>query len=135
VIEVTHPNLSSAIVAQSIIAELEKRMPFRRSMKMAIDRVQKAGAFGVKVVISGRLNGAEISRREMLSWGSVPLQNLRADIDYFNDFARTIYGTIGVKVYIYRGEVFGDKKPAALAAAPQPRPTGGYRRDGARAKA
>ena len=120
VVEVTHPSLSSNIVMQQMIADLEKRMPFRRILKSSIERVQKAGGLGVKVAVSGRLNGAEIARREQLSWGSVPLQNLRADIDYASDFARTMFGTIGVKVWIYRGEVFDGKKPAALAAAPKP---------------
>jgi small subunit ribosomal protein S3 len=110
VIEVARPTLSANIVMQNMIADLEKRMPFRRILKQSIDRVQKAGALGVKVMVSGRLNGAEIARREMLSWGSVPLQNLRADIDYASDFARTIFGTIGVKVWIYRGDIFDEKK-------------------------
>lgn len=128
IIEVTHPTLSSAITVQNMIADLEKRMPFRRILKQTIDRAQKAGALGVKVMVSGRLNGAEIARREMLSWGSVPLQNLRADIDYAADFARTIFGAIGVKVWIYRGEVFtqGGMAPA-LKAAPQPRQDRPYR--------
>jgi small subunit ribosomal protein S3 len=117
VIEVARPTLSANIVMQNMIVDIEKRMPFRRVLKQTIDRVQKAGALGVKVMVSGRLNGAEIARREMLSWGSVPLQNLRADIDYANDFARTMYGTIGVKVWIYRGEVFGEKKKEAAAPA------------------
>jgi small subunit ribosomal protein S3 len=97
-------------------------MPFRRVLKQTVDRVQKAGALGVKVQVAGRLNGAEIARTEALTWGSVPLQNLRADIDYASDFARTIYGAIGVKVWIYRGEIFeGDTEPKALANAPKGR--------------
>jgi len=128
VVEVSHPSLSANIVMQQMIADLEKRMPFRRILKTTIERVQKAGALGVKVAVSGRLNGAEIARREMLSWGSVPLQNLRADINYAADFARTMFGTIGVKVWIYRGEVFEGKLPSALAAKPVPqRPMGGSR--------
>jgi small subunit ribosomal protein S3 len=106
IIEVNRPNLSSQIVLQGMAADLEKRMPFRRVLKMAIERVTKAGALGIKVMVSGRLNGAEIARREMLSSGSVPLQNLRADIDYAQGFAQTIFGAIGIKVWIYRGEVF-----------------------------
>lgn len=117
VIEVARPTLSSNIIVQQMIADIEKRMPFRRVLKQTIDRVQKAGALGVKVMVSGRLNGAEIARREMLSWGSVPLQNLRADIDYANDFARTLFGTIGVKVWIYRGEIFEEKSSYAKASA------------------
>jgi len=113
IIEVTKPSLSANIILQSMIVDIEKRVRFRRVLKMHIDRVQKAGAKGVKLVISGRLNGAEIARVEKLSWGSIPLQNLRADIDYANGFARTIYGAIGIKVWIYRGEVFGDDKAGA----------------------
>ena len=116
IVEVSRPNLSAEVVMQGMITDLEKRMPFRRVLKMAVERVTKAGAKGVKVMVSGRLNGAEIARREMLSSGSVPLQNLRADIDYANNFARTIYGTIGVKVWIYRGEVFEKEKAASGSA-------------------
>jgi small subunit ribosomal protein S3 len=118
IIEVARPSLSAAITVQNMIADLEKRMPFRRVLKTTIDRAQKAGALGVKVMVSGRLNGAEIARREMLSWGSVPLQNLRADIDYAADFARTIFGAIGVKVWIYRGEIFDKDGIAPALKAP-----------------
>lgn len=106
VIEVSRPNLSSQIVAQSMILDIEKRMPFRRVMKQAIGRIERAGALGVKVVVSGRLNGAEIARTEKLVWGKVPLQTLRADIDYSRGVAHTTYGAIGVKVWIYKGEIF-----------------------------
>ena len=110
VTEVQAPGLSATIVMQSMITDLEKRMPFRRIMKMTAERVEKAGAKGVKFIISGRLNGAEIARTETLSHGSVPLHNLRADIDYSQGFAQTISGTIGVKVWIYRGEVFDTRR-------------------------
>jgi small subunit ribosomal protein S3 len=118
IIEVTRPALSAPVVLQAIVADLEKRMPFRRILKQNVERVMKAGGLGVKVMVSGRLNGAEIARREMLSQGSVPLQKLRADIGYAQGFARTIFGAIGVKVWIYRGEVFEKEKPkeAALGA-------------------
>jgi small subunit ribosomal protein S3 len=106
IIEISRPALCAALVLQGMVVDIEKRMPFRRVLKMAIERVNKAGALGVKVMVSGRLNGAEIARREMLSSGSVPLQNLRADIDYAQGFAQTIFGAIGIKVWIYRGEVF-----------------------------
>ena len=89
--------------------DIEKRMPFRRVMKQVIERVMKTGALGVKVMVSGRLNGAEIARTEMLSQGKVPLHTIRADIDYSRGVARTTYGAIGVKVWIYKGEVFEDK--------------------------
>ncbi len=106
IVEISRPALCAALVLQGMVMDIEKRMPFRRVLKMAIERVNKAGALGVKVMVSGRLNGAEIARREMLSSGSVPLQNLRADIDYAQGFAHTIFGAIGIKVWIYRGEVF-----------------------------
>jgi len=104
--EVNRPNLSSNIVLQVMAADIEKRTPFRRVLKQAIERVKKAGALGVKVSVSGRLNGAEIARRETLVFGKLPLQNLRADIDYASGIAQTIYGVIGVKVWIFRGEIF-----------------------------
>jgi small subunit ribosomal protein S3 len=104
--EVSRPNLSAQIVLQSMILDIEKRMPFRRVMKQAISRVERAGAQGVKIVVAGRLNGAEIARTEKLVSGKVPLQTLRADIDYSRGGAYTTYGIIGIKVWIYRGEVF-----------------------------
>ncbi|MDD5437964.1 MAG: 30S ribosomal protein S3 [Patescibacteria group bacterium] len=104
--EVSKPNLESNLVVQQVIAELEKRMPFRRVLKQSIERVKKAGALGIKIAVSGRLNGAEIARREQLAWGKIPLANLRADVDYAQDFAHTMMGAIGVKVWIYRGDVF-----------------------------
>lgn len=106
IFEVDRPNLSSQIIIQSMILDLEKRMPFRKVMKQALSRVERAGALGIKIIVSGRLNGAEIAREEMLSWGKVPLQTIRADIDYARGFAQTTYGTIGVKVWIYKGEKF-----------------------------
>jgi len=110
--EVSKPGLSAGIVAEQIVSDIEKRIPYRRVMKGAIDRVQKAGAQGVKIKLSGRLNGVEIARRETLSWGKIPLQNLRADIDFSYKIARTIYGAIGVKIWIYRGEVFEEHEPS-----------------------
>jgi small subunit ribosomal protein S3 len=119
IVEVGNPSLCAAIVHQSMVADTEKRLPFRRILKTHLERVQKAGAKGVKLQMKGRLNGAEIAREEKLSWGSVPLHNLRADIDYADGFAPTLFGTIGIKVWIYRGEVFGDQlKGATQAAAP-----------------
>jgi small subunit ribosomal protein S3 len=104
--EASRPNLSSQIMVQSMIMDIEKRMPFRKVMKQAIGKAERAGAMGVKVVVSGRLNGAEIARREKLVSGKVPLQTLRADIDYARGAAHTTYGAIGIKVWIYKGEVF-----------------------------
>lgn len=111
--EVKNPNLSAEIVVQAMIADLEKRVPYRRVMKQAISRVEKAGAQGVKVIVSGRLNGAEIARSETLTWGKLPLHTLRAEIDYARGNAHTTYGTIGVKVWIYKGEVFKKSKSEA----------------------
>jgi small subunit ribosomal protein S3 len=108
--ECDRPNLSAQIVMQSMIDEIEKRMPFKRTMKQAIARVEKAGALGVRVQMSGRLNGAEIAREEILVSGKVPLQTLRADIDYSRGVAKTTYGTIGIKVWIYKGEVFNTEE-------------------------
>ena len=107
--EVPQPSLAAQIVAEGIIADLERRVPYRRAMKRAIDQVKRGGAKGVKVMLSGRLDGVEIARKEKLSWGRMPLQTGRADIDYSQDIAHTTYGSVGVKVWIYRGEVFADK--------------------------
>jgi small subunit ribosomal protein S3 len=104
--EVNRPNLSAPVLVQSMILDIEKRMPFKRVMKQAIGRVERAGAMGVKVMMSGRLNGAEIARREMLISGKLPLQTLRADIDYSRGVAHTTYGTIGIRAWIYKGEIF-----------------------------
>ncbi|NCN99924.1 30S ribosomal protein S3 [Candidatus Falkowbacteria bacterium] len=104
--EVGRPNLSSQILVQGMILDLEKRQPFRKIMKQGLAKVERAGALGAKVVIAGRLNGAEIARSEKLVWGKLPLQTLRADIDYARGVARTTYGAIGIKVWIYKGEIF-----------------------------
>lgn len=111
--EVKDTSLSAEIVGQQLAGEIERRLPFRRSMKMAIERIMKAGAKGVKIQISGRLNGAEIARRETISQGSIPLHNLRADVDFARVTARTIWGAIGIKVWIYRGEIFADQVETA----------------------
>lgn len=110
--ETNRPNLSSQIMVQSMIMEIEKRFPFRKVMKQGLAKIERAGALGAKIVISGRLNGAEIARTEKLVWGKLPLQTLRADIDYARGVANTTYGTIGIKVWIYKGEVFRQEKEA-----------------------
>lgn len=104
--EVGNPMLSAAIVAESIVKDTENRRPYRRVIKQHIEKVMKAGAAGVKVMMAGRLNGVEISRCETLSAGKVPLITLRSNVDYVNKRAHTIYGAIGVKVWIYQGESF-----------------------------
>lgn len=100
--EVDKPNLSAALTVQAIAADIEKRMPFRRTMKQALNRLIKAGAAGAKIEVSGRLNGAEIARSERLTHGTLPLHTLRADIDYSRGVANTTYGVIGIKVWVYR---------------------------------
>ena len=106
VMEVKQPDLDAQLVAESIVAQLDQRVVCRRAMKQAIARCQKAGVKGIKVMVSGRINNAEIARSETLHFGSIPLQTLRADIDY--GFAESsIYGKLGVKVWIYKGEILG----------------------------
>lgn len=109
--EVRNPDVDAELIMQGIVFQLEKRIPFRRAMKRSIEQVMQGGAKGVKIIVSGRLNGAEIARVETLSQGSVPTHTLRADIDYSRGVAKTIYGTIGVKVWIYRGQVFNHELP------------------------
>ena len=108
IIEVKKPDCDSQLVAESIAAQLEKRASFRRCMKQAISRSMRMGAKGIKVMVSGRLDGAEIARSEQYHDGSIPLQTLRADIDYGFAEAHTTFGCIGIKVWIYKGEVLGD---------------------------
>ena len=108
IVEVKSPDLNAQLVAESISAQLEKRVSFRRAMKLAIGRTMKAGVKGIKVSCSGRLGGAEIARTEHYHEGTIPLQTLRADIDYGFYEANTTYGKIGVKVWIYRGEVLAE---------------------------
>ncbi|MCL2061695.1 MAG: 30S ribosomal protein S3 [Firmicutes bacterium] len=110
IMEVKRPDMDSVLVAESIAAQLEKRASFRRTMKQAMGRVMRSGAKGVKVMVSGRLDGAEIARSEHYHDGSIPLQTLRADIDYGTATARTTFGAIGVKVWIYKGEVLPKSK-------------------------
>ena len=116
--EFSRPNLSAQIIVQTMILDIEKRTPFRKVMKQTLNKIERAGALGAKVVIGGRLNGAEIARTEKLVWGKVPLQTLRADIDYARGAAHTSYGAIGIKVWIYKGEVFAkdqEKKGEVIA--------------------
>ncbi|MEE1279985.1 MAG: 30S ribosomal protein S3 [Oscillospiraceae bacterium] len=110
VTEVKNMDLNAQLVAESIAAQLEKRASFRRAMKMAIGRAMKLGAKGIKVSVSGRLGGAEIARTEQYHEGTIPLQTIRADIDYGFAEAATTYGRIGVKVWVYTGEVLANAK-------------------------
>lgn len=115
VTEVRRPDADAQLLAESVAQQLEKRMSFRRSMKQAISRSMRAGAKGVKMMVSGRLDGAEIARSEQYHEGSIPLQTLRADIDYGFATAHTTFGCIGVKCWIYKGEVLRTPKKAAEA--------------------
>ncbi|MEO0102219.1 MAG: 30S ribosomal protein S3 [candidate division WOR-3 bacterium] len=103
------PELNARLVARSIVEQLLKRVAYRRAMKKAITSALRLGAKGIKIQVSGRLAGAEIARSEWRRGGSVPLQTLRADIDYAVDVAKTVYGTIGIKVWIYKGDVNPEK--------------------------
>lgn len=108
--EIDRPNLSAQVVLQAMVLDIEKRLPFKRVMKQAIMHVQRAGALGVKVQAKGRLGGAEIAREEKMTAGKIPLHTLRADIDYARGAAHTTYGAIGIKVWIYRGEIFSKEE-------------------------
>lgn len=110
ILEVKKPDMDAQLVAESVAAQLEKRASFRRTMKQAMGRVMRSGAKGVKIMVSGRLDGAEIARSEHYHEGSIPLQTLRADIDYAEAEALTTFGIIGVKAWIYKGEVLAVKE-------------------------
>ena len=112
IMEVKNPDANAQLVAESIAAQLEKRISFRRAMKQSMGRAMKAGAKGIKLMCSGRLGGAEIARTEGYHEGSIPLQTMRADIEYGFAEAHTTYGRIGVKVWIYKGEVLNRQKKA-----------------------
>lgn len=110
VVEIKNPNIVAQIVADTIAHQIENRAPFRTAQKKAIKNAMKAGAKGIKTTVSGRLGGAEIARSEKYIEGNIPLHTLRADIDYATSEADTIYGKIGVKVWIYKGEILNKKK-------------------------
>jgi small subunit ribosomal protein S3 len=115
--EIRKPELDAQLVADSIAQQIEKRVMFRRAMKRAVMSTMRSGALGVKVRVSGRLNGAEIARTEWYREGRIPLHTFRADIDYGLSEARTTYGVIGVKVWIFKGEVFEKTETAEAAGA------------------
>jgi small subunit ribosomal protein S3 len=112
--EIKHPELDAILVAESIAQQLERRVSFRRALKQAMQRTMRSGAKGIKTQVGGRLGGAEIARSEGYSEGTVPLHTLRADIDYGTAEAATTFGLIGVKVWIYRGEVLPTAKKQAV---------------------
>ena len=117
IVEVKVPELDAQLVAENVAAQIEKRIAFRRAMKQVVSRSMKMGAKGIKVACGGRLAGAEIARSEWYSEGKVPLHTLRADIDYGTAEANTTYGKIGIKVWIYRGEVLPEAKHPPKAPA------------------
>ncbi len=108
--EIKRPDRDAQLVAENIAQQLENRVSFRRAMKQSMQRTMKAGALGIKAAVSGRLGGADIARSEFYSEGTIPLQTLRADIDYGFAEADTTYGKLGVKVWIYKGEILPEKK-------------------------
>lgn len=110
IMEIRNADTDAQLVAENIAAQLEKRISFRRAMKQAMGRTMKAGAKGIKLMCAGRLGGAEIARSESYHDGSIPLQTIRADIDYGFAEAHTTYGRIGIKVWVYKGEVLGKAK-------------------------
>ncbi len=118
VAEIRQAEMDATLVAENIAAQLEKRIAFRRAMKQSVMRTMRMGAKGIKVMVGGRLGGAEIARTESYREGSIPLHTLRADIDYGTAEAHTTYGVIGVKVWIYKGEILPQaKKPVAAAVS------------------
>jgi small subunit ribosomal protein S3 len=114
--EVRKPEIDAKLVAESVAQQLVRRVMFRRAMKRAVTSALRSGALGIKISVSGRLNGSEIARTEWYREGRVPLQTFRADIDYALAEAFTTYGVIGVKVWIFKGEVLGDKNPVPESA-------------------
>jgi len=115
--EIKQAELDATLVAENIAAQLEKRIAFRRAMKQSVTRTMRMGAKGIKITCGGRLGGAEIARTESYREGSIPLHTLRADIDYGTAEAATTYGRIGVKVWIYKGEILPEAKKTVVAAA------------------
>mgnify|MGYP004616443299 FL=1 len=116
IVEVKTPDMDATLVAENIAAQLERRIAFRRAMKQCVGRTMRMGAKGIKITCGGRLGGAEIARSESYREGSIPLHTLRAEIDYGTAEAHTTYGRIGIKVWIYKGEVLPESKEAAKVA-------------------
>jgi len=116
IVEIKTPDMNAILVAENIASQLERRIAFRRAMKQCVGRTMRMGAKGIKIQVGGRLGGAEIARSETYREGSIPLHTLRADIDYGTAEAHTTYGRIGVKVWIYKGEVLPESKEVAKAA-------------------
>ena len=122
IMEIRNPEVDARLVARSIAEQLERRVAFRRAMKQAVQRAERMGARGIRIRVAGRLGGSEMARTDKEAHGKVPLHTLRADIDYGLSEAATTYGRIGVKVWIYRGEVAPGQKAVDLATQERPRP-------------
>jgi small subunit ribosomal protein S3 len=120
--EIRKPELDAQLIADSIAQQLQKRIMFRRAMKRAITNAMRLGAQGIKIMSAGRLNGIEIARTEWYREGRVPLHTLRADIDYGFSEAKTTYGVIGIKVWVFKGEVMAKNEQPVAAPAPEPAP-------------
>lgn len=131
VLEVEVADADASLLAEYIAQQLEKRVAFRRTIRMAVQRAERAGVLGLKLQISGRLNGAEIARSEWTREGRVPLHTLRADIDYASKTARTTYGVLGIKVWVFKGEVLPDEKQhvAPMVGVPRRRGAGRARQE------
>jgi small subunit ribosomal protein S3 len=125
--EIRKPELDAQLVAEGIAQQLERRIMFRRAMKRAVQNAMRLGAEGIRVNVAGRLNGAEIARSEWYREGRVPLHTLRADIDYGFAEAKTTYGIIGVKVWVFKGEVYGGEKTVEADSAPKGKKSAGGR--------
>lgn len=132
--EIQNPNLSAPLVAQRVAEQIERRFAVRRAIKQAVQRVMEAGAKGAKVIVSGRIGGAEQARTEWAAEGRVPLHTLRANIDYGFALARTTYGVLGVKAYVFLGEVIGKEKPRARLEGARPEEKPRRRRPAVRVK-
>lgn len=113
--EIKNPDSVASLVAEAVALSLEKKFSFRRVIKQALDRIKQSGVKGGKIQVSGRLNGVEMARTEWVSYGRIPLQTLRADIDYATEEAYTTYGVIGIKVWIYKGDIFNKKSETQRA--------------------
>jgi small subunit ribosomal protein S3 len=118
--EIRKPEIDALLVAQNVAQQLERRVQFRRAMRRVIQNAMRLGAKGIKVRVAGRLGGAEIARNEVYHEGRVPLHTLRADIDYATAEAKTTYGILGIKVWIFKGEIIGPEQEAAQAAQAGP---------------
>jgi len=130
--EIKRPELDAALVGQSIAQQLQARISYRRAMKQAIASAVRVGAQGIKIKVSGRLGGAEMARTEQYKEGRIPLHTLRADIDYAISEAQTVYGKIGIKVWIFKGEVYGKRDLSPNIGITSANPMGGGNRGGGR---